>query len=137
MESYNQPFVYLIARVALGCLFFFQAYVKVFRLRLENVHDEVHSGTKEAGIPSWFSRLSVYATSYLELIGGALLVLGLFTTPLLYVFGAHLVLLFIAFGYLDGIWDVKHVLPRFILLLLLLLLPADENIFSLDGLLFD
>ena len=119
----------------MGSLFFFQAYDKVFRVTLSKVCDEVSRGTSEKSIPEWFARLSVFSTSYLELIGGLMLMLGLFTTPVLVIFGVHMLLVMIAFGYLQGVWDTRHVFPRFALLILLLLLPKEWNQWAIDALL--
>lgn len=132
MDIHHGPFIYFIARTALGILFFFQAYDKIFRLGLNSVYDEVRRGASEKGVPDGFSRMSVFISSYIELIGGALLIIGLFTLPVLYVFAFHLLMLFVAFGYLQGVWDLKHVFPRFLLLLILLLLPSLWNSFSVD-----
>ena len=60
------------------------------------------------------------------------MVLGLFTLPLLYIFSLHLMMVFVAFGYLQGMWDMKHAFPRLAILVLLLLLPGEWNTFSLD-----
>ena len=132
----SDPFVYLLVRVVLGTLFFFQAYDKIFRIKLKEVCLAVDNDFRKHGIPNWLSNLYVYMSSYIELIGGILLVLGLFTLPVLYLLGIHLVILFISFSLLQGIWDMRHVFPRFILLLILFLLPCCWNYFSLDFLLF-
>ncbi len=134
--DFHQAFVYLMLRVIFGSVFFFQAYDKIFRIKLQNVCYEVYQGSKRRRIPDWFSDVSIYISSYLELTGGFLMVLGLFTLPLLYAFGLHLMMIFVAFGYLQGIWDMKHVFPRLAILVLLLLLPWEWNTFSLDYWLF-
>lgn len=136
METIADPFVYSIARITLGLLFFFQGYDKIVRMGLANVYLEVSEGTSKKGIPKWFSRVSVFASSYIELTGGFLLVFGLFTLPALFVLAIHLVAVVAAFGYLQGIWDMKHVFPRLALILFLLLLPAEWNRWALDGFLF-
>jgi hypothetical protein len=58
--------------------------------------------------------------------------MGLFTPLVFYTLGLHLVMVVIAFSFLDGIWDMKHVFPRMALLFLLLALPLTWNFFSLD-----
>src|SRR5688500_11932579 len=90
----NAPEViaYSVARLVLGILFFFQAYDKIFRIGLGNVYLEVSRGAEDKGIPAGISKLSVYATSYIELIAGALLIFGLFTPVVLGVLGLHLVM---------------------------------------------
>ncbi|MEX1003430.1 MAG: DoxX family membrane protein [Crocinitomicaceae bacterium] len=130
------PYAYAIIRISLGLLFFFQAYDKIFRIGLSGVVNEVHQGAEKRKIPEGFTRFSIYLSSYVELIGGALLILGLFTLPVLYLFGIHLMLVILGFSVLKGIWDMSHVFPRLVLLVLLLLLPYQLNILSLDHLLF-
>jgi uncharacterized membrane protein YphA (DoxX/SURF4 family) len=134
METYYEPFVYLVVRVVLGSMFFFQAYDKVFRIGLPNVSDEVCEGCNEKGIPKWYAKASVYVSSYIELTGGILLIFGLITLPTLFLFGIHLMLVSVAFGYLRGLWDSQHVFPRLVMLIFLFLLPNEWNIFSLDNL---
>jgi len=134
MESFIDPFIYTAARMILGVLFFFQGYDKVFRITLPNVYTEVSNGTYQKGIPAWFTRFSIFTSSYLELIGGLLLVSGLFTLPVLFLLMIHLLLVVTAFGYLQGVWDMKHVFPRLALALFLLLLPQSWNQWALDAL---
>lgn len=136
MEPFTQPFIYFILRLILGSLFFFQSYDKIFRLKLSNVNEQVHIGASERKIPSWFTHLSVLISSYLEFFGGFLLIIGLFTPTVLIILGIHLTMVVIAFSYLKGVWDMKHVFPRLALLVTLFLLPSDWNSWSIDNLLF-
>jgi putative oxidoreductase len=136
MIDSSEIFVYLIIRIVLGILFFFQAYDKIFRIKLQNVFLAMQVDSREKGLPDWFTKISIFISSYFELFGGLFIVIGLFTIPVLYVFGTHFIMLFISFSYLNGVWDMRHVFPRFVLLLILLLLPYDWNKFSIDYLLF-
>lgn len=135
MEHLIDPFVYTAARMILGLLFFFQAYDKIFHIKLSNVYLEVSNGTYEKGLPRWFVQFSIFISSYIELVGGLLLVAGLLTVPVLFVFLAHMVMLVTAFGYLQGVWDMKHVFPRLALALFLLVIPQDWNRWALDAVL--
>lgn len=136
LEGYAPFFIYLILRIILGILFFFQAYEKIFRLKLDKVATDVYDGVVERGIPMWFTKMSVYSSSYIELIGGLMLIFGLFTLPVLYIMGLNLIMAVMGFSYLKGIWDMKHVFPRLIILSVLCLYPVKFNIVSLDHLLF-
>lgn len=135
MDLFTVTFAYTLARVSLGALLFFQAYDKIVRIGLKAVCDEICRGTSERGIPVGFSKLSVFVSSYIELGAGFLLVIGLLTTPMLILVGVHLCMVIIAFSYLKGVWDMQHVFPRLVLVLLLLLLPAEWNAWSIDALL--
>lgn len=130
----NSPelFLFMFVRVVLGILFFFQAYHKIFKLKLKYVYIEVSEGCLEKGIPLIFSRLSVYGSSFIELVAGAFLILGLFTPFVLYLLGFHMILVVLAFSFLDGLWDMKHVFPRLILLIFLFILPVSWNVISFD-----
>lgn len=132
MEIYKEHFVFVLLRIALGALFFFQAYDKFARIGLRNVSSEVSAGNSDKGIPTWFSRISVYISSYIELIAGLLLIFGIFTNIMLYLLGIHMIMLFFAFGYLQGLWDMRYVFPRFAILITLFLLPSEWNTLSID-----
>jgi uncharacterized membrane protein YphA (DoxX/SURF4 family) len=133
--SEPEVFVFTLVRVILGTLFFFQAYDKIFRIGLNNEYLEVSRGSLEKGVPLLFSKMSVYATSIIEITAGLLLILGLFTPIVLYALGIHLALVVLAFSFLGGIWDLKHVFPRLALLIFLLVLPLSWNLLSIDYLL--
>ena len=124
--------VYPLVRIILGTLFFFQAYDKIFRVKFPSILEEVVPAYKKAGIPVWFAKYSIYISSYLELIYGFFLIIGLATTLSLYVISFHLILVILGFSFLQGIWDMKHVFPRLVLLVFLLMLPQEWNILSFD-----
>ena len=127
-----EVFMFTLVRIVLGTLFFFQAYDKIFRIGLNNEYQEVSVGCLKKGVPLFFSKISVYATSIIELVAGLLLIVGLFTPVVLYGLGIHLALVVLAFSFLDGIWDLKHVFPRLALLIFLLMLPLSWNLLSAD-----
>lgn len=124
--------VYPIVRVILGILFFFQAYDKIFRVKFPAIFEEVLPAYKQLGVPSFFTKYSIYLSSYLELIYGLLLIVGLFTTLSLYIISFHLLMVVLSFSVLKGMWDMKHVFPRLVMLIFLLMLPQEWNILSLD-----
>lgn len=124
--------VYPMVRIILGLLFFFQAYDKIFRVKFPAIFEEVIPAYSQMGIPKWFARYSIYLSSYLELIYGLLLIVGLFTTLSLYIISFHMVMVILSFSLLQGMWDMKHVFPRLVLLVFLLMLPQEWNILSFD-----
>ena len=70
---------------------------------------------------------------FIELIGGALVLLGLRTRDALIALGAVLVI--VTFGHLlhDALFDFSgHVIPRLALLLFVLSLPREDDRFALD-----
>lgn len=132
MET-NQIIAVLILRLILGALFFFQGYDKMFNLGLKEVasafslHNKMH-------VPGFLVSIFVFITSYVELIGGAMLILGLFKSQVLYFLGFDLVVACIGFSMIRPMWDMQHVFPRLVILILLLLLPQEWDILSLDKL---
>jgi len=66
-----RPLTLLLLRIGIGLEFMYNGYPKFFGRRLEHIDEFVHV----AHLPAYF----VYIAGALELGGGALLVLGLFT----------------------------------------------------------
>ncbi len=123
-----------IARVVLGVLFFLQGFDKVFRLGLKQVFQTVHAPLAAKGIPAFVSHIGVCFTSYVELIGGAFLIIGFLKYYCLCLLGFDLLFAVIIFGIIEPVWDMKHIFPRVALLLFLLIIPAQWDILSIDHL---
>lgn len=121
-----------IMRVLLGIIFLMQGYGKVFTWSMEGVYGSFEP--YEEKLPTFLVKFAAYYTSFAELIGGLLLVLGLFRNYTLYALG--LVLLIVSFGHglSSPIWDLSHVFPRAVLLIALLLVPQQWDKLHLDGL---
>ncbi len=132
MNTYPFEFGIFVARVFLGILFFFQGYEKVFRLPVREVIDSFHDSAQARHLPDALLKFGVYFTSYTELIGGFLLIAGLFKYYALLFLGVDLLFVALAFSILRPMWDMGHVFPRLVLLLFLLCLPAELDTFSLD-----
>jgi len=135
LSQYHHEGAALIARLFLGCLFFFQGYDAVFRVKIRNVIGTFEPGFSRRGIPRILTVSAVWYTSCSALAGGALLIAGLFKYAALYVLGANLIVAAIGFGIDRPMWDTRHALPRLALLLLLLIIPADWDTITLDHLL--
>jgi putative oxidoreductase len=135
MELEGTHAAYLIARLFLGILFFVQGYDKVFRVKVQTVYTTMLPSFNRLNMNSTLVKIMAYITSYLELVGGLLLILGLFTKAALVLLGVDLLIVAIGLGMLTPMWDMQHAFPRLILLLILLVLPDYWNIFSLDELL--
>ena len=130
----NRGIGLLIARLLLGLIFFFQGYGKVFTWGVDEVYNSFFVSYNEK-LPEFLTVFAAYFTSYVELIGGALLIIGFKRDWTLYALG--LVLLIVSFGHgvMEPIWNLEHVMYRAILLIAILLLPKDWDIFSLAHLL--
>ncbi len=136
LSQYHYIGASLIARVFLGCLFFFQGYDAVFKVKIKHVIGTFEDEFSQKGIPKFLTVLAVWFTSCTELIGGFLLIIGLFEYPVLCLLGINLIIAAIGFGINTPMWDTRHVFPRLVLVLFLLVIPQSWNTASLDLLFF-
>ena len=130
----NQSVLTFVLRVILGILFFFQGYDRVFKVKITGVIDffRQEAEAESVKIPGFIVTLSAWFTSFVELICGGLLILGLFKQYALYLLGIDLILVTGAFSMIKPMWDMQQLFPRLVLLAILLYLPADWDVFSAD-----
>ena len=122
----------LIARLFLGLLFFFQGYDAVFRIKIPGVIQAVDEPMAAIGVPRFFIVGGAYFTSYTELICGSLLIIGFAKYYAMYLLGLDLIIASIAFGIIKPMWDLQYAFPRLLLLLLLLMIPSQWDVISVD-----
>lgn len=135
MTEYKLYIAESMVRIFTGILFFFQGYDKLFKVKMQGVIDTFMADAYRRHISRPMVSLLAYYTSIVEFIGGLLLIFGLFSNYALCALGIDLLFVAFAFSFMEPMWDVKHVFPRFILVILLLLLPLEQNVLSLDHLL--
>ena len=123
-------------RVFTGMLFLFQGYDKIFRMRMDNLIETIKPAYLNIGIPISMIRLFAYFTSYIELVGGFLLILGLLKITALYALGFDLLIASIGMAILNPMWDMKHVFPRLILVIFLIIYPTAADLLALDHIIF-
>ncbi len=121
-----------VLRVILGILFFFQGYDKVFKVKISGVTDFFRHELGSIRVPGFILTITAWFTSLTELICGALLILGLFKSYALGLLGIDLILVTGAFSLIKPMWDMQLLFPRLILLAILLYLPAQWDVLSLD-----
>lgn len=137
MEIINQYHAAVfITRTFLGFLFFFQGYDAVFRVKIKNIIATYQNSFADRGVPYFFTLSAAWFNSCTELIGGFLLIVGLFEYAVLLLLGANLIIAGIGFGINTPMWDTRFVFPRLILILFLLIAPAGWNAWALDRLFF-
>jgi len=134
----NQPEINLsiaevFVRCFLGILFAFQGYEKLFVVRIKNVVNAFHNEADRKHIPEFLLVFTSYFTSITEFAGGILLITGLFHQFVPIVLAINLLVVAFAFSFLRPMWDMQHVFPRVILLILILLL-SNYFYFGLDTL---
>lgn len=121
-----------VLRVILGILFFFQGYDKVFKVKIGGVTDFFRQELGSIRVPGFILVLTAWFTSLAELICGALLIIGLFKSYALGILGIDLILVTGAFSLIKPMWDMQLLFPRLILLAILLYLPSQWDVLSLD-----
>lgn len=135
METFtinNEVVLSFLLRIILGVLFFFQGYDKVFNLK---VHGVIEFFRKELGsiqIPGFVLTSTAWFTSYAEFLCGTLLILGLFKSYALWILGVDLILVTGAFSLIKPMWDMQLLFPRLLLLGVLLYLPTEWDVLSVD-----
>lgn len=121
-----------ITRLFLGILFFLQGYDKVFNIGVKQVIAAIDGPLSSKGVPKFFSTLGAYFTSYTELICGGLLIIGFVKYYCLYLLGFDLLFAALAFGMVEPVWDMKHIFPRLVLLIFLMVIPSQWDVISVD-----
>ena len=125
----------LFARLVLGLVFFQGALWRVFDLGpLEHARRFFVEPYSESFLPEWSLWLAGTAIPFVELAGGALVLLGLWRLPALVLLGG--VLVTVTFGHLvaEPIFAFNsHVMPRLILVVFLLAVPQEWDGFSVDA----
>ena len=135
-QEFNISIAILLLRLVTGILFYFQGYDKIFKIKIDGVVRTFNDSLKDALIPSSLLRPLVYLSSYVELICGGLLFFGLFREYSLYLLAADLVFVAFAFSSIKAMWDLHFFLPRMVFIVSLLLLPPQNDFWSLDRVFF-
>ena len=126
----------LFARLVLGLIFFMAGVMKVFQLGPLNHARKYFLPFADTFLPVWSLWATGVVIPFVELIAGAMVIIGLRVRAALVALG--FVLAVVTFGHLlhDALYEFHtHVIPRLALLLFVLLLPREDDRFSLDYLL--
>jgi uncharacterized membrane protein YphA (DoxX/SURF4 family) len=136
-SSQNRAWALLFARGVLGFIFFMAGVYKVFQMgplgHARKYFIEPYAGTF---LPTWSLWAVGTIIPIVELVAGALVIIGLRTREALVALGCILVV--VTFGHLlkEPLYEFHtHVIPRLALLLFVLVLPREDDRFSLDYLL--
>jgi uncharacterized membrane protein YphA (DoxX/SURF4 family) len=129
----NRAWALLFARLVLGLIFFMAGFWKVFQLGPIEHARKYFLPFSDTFLPVWSLWFVGSIVPLIELIGGALVLLGLRTRDALIALGVVLVI--VTFGHLlhDPLYSfIGHVIPRLALLLFILWSPREDDLFSLD-----
>ena len=122
------------ARAVVGLIFFMAGVWKVFELGPAAHVRRYFLPFQDTFLPTWSLWSVGYTIPFVELIAGALVILGLLTRPALISLG--IVLVIVTFGHLlhAPLYAFhEHVIPRLALVLLALVLPREWDRYSIDG----
>ena len=131
-QIYHKEAAIFLARVFLGFLFLFQAYDAMFNIRMKEVTSTYHSTYSRFGFPKILSALAAWYTSLSALIGGILLITGIFEYLGMYLLASNLLIAAIGFGLKEGLWDMRYVYPRLMLLLIIMIVPPGWDVWKLS-----
>jgi uncharacterized membrane protein YphA (DoxX/SURF4 family) len=132
----DRSWAILFARLVLGLIFFMAGVMKVFQLGPLNHARKYFLPFADTFLPVWSLWAMGVVIPFVELIGGAMVILGLRVREALVALG--FVLAVVTFGHLlhEPLYEFHtHVIPRLALLLFVFLLPREDDRFSLDHLL--
>ena len=135
-DQFAKACAILVARMILGLIFFMAGFWKTFHLGPAGHVKRYFLPFQDTFLPNWSLWAVGYAIPFIELIAGALVILGWQTRPALLALGVVLVI--VTFGHLlhEPLYAFhEHVIPRLALVLFVLLAPAEWDRFSLDRLL--
>jgi len=129
----DRAWAILFARLVLGLIFFMAGVMKVFQLGPLNHARKYFLPFADTFLPVWSLWAMGVVIPFVELIAGAMVILGLRVREALVALG--FVLAVVTFGHLlhDALYEFHtHVIPRLALLLFILLLPRQDDLFSID-----
>jgi uncharacterized membrane protein YphA (DoxX/SURF4 family) len=130
----HRAWALLFARLILGLIFFMAGISKVFQLGPIEHARKYFLPFSDTFLPIWSLWLVGVTVPIVELVAGALLLLGLRIRDALIALGFLLVI--VTFGHLlrEPLFNFSgHVIPRLALLLFLLWCPRENDRFSLDN----
>lgn len=134
MSIHNRTWAILIARAILGLIFMMAGIWKVFTLGpLEHARRLFVEPYADTFLPAWSLWATGTVVPIVEMVAGALVLIGLWRRPALLALGGVLVL--VTFGHLlaEPLHQFHtHVIPRTALLLFILVMPASDDRLALD-----
>ena len=131
----DRAWAILFARLVLGLIFFMAGVMKVFQLGPLNHARKYFLPFADTFLPVWSLWAMGVIIPFVELIAGAMVIVGLRVRDALVALG--FVLAVVTFGHLlhEPLYEFHtHVIPRLALVLFIFLLPRQDDLFSLDHL---
>src|SRR6266849_1982345 len=135
-RNLDRSWALLFARLVVGLIFFMAGVWKVFQLGPLEHARKYFLPYADTFLPVWSLWFVGVTIPLVELVAGALVILGLRTREALIALG--FVLVVVTFGHLlrEPLYEFHtHVIPRLALVLFILILPREDDRFSVDWLL--
>ena len=133
----DRAWAIFFCRTILGLIFFMAGVYKCFEMTpLGHARFFFVTPYADTFLPTWALWATGTVVPLVEFVAGALVLVGFKTRPALYSLGGVLVL--VTFGHLvaEPLYQFHtHVIPRLALLTVVLLLPREDDVLSIDGLL--
>lgn len=132
----DRSWALLFARGVLGLIFFMAGVYKVFEMGPLEHARKYFLPYSDTFLPIWSLWLTGTIVPFVELIGGGLVIIGWRVREAL--IGLGFVLVLVTFGHLlkEPLYPFhEHVIPRLALLLFILIIPREEDRFSVEALL--
>ncbi len=131
-HDFNLQFVDLVLRCLAGILFLFQGYERAFSMKANEIVSAFQTNFIKRILPLSVLKFTVHLSAYIELIGGIMLIIGFHRDIVLYLLSVQMLFVAFAFSLIRPMWDMQYYFPRFILVIILLVLPAEWDRFSVD-----
>src|SRR5215216_7196601 len=132
-DNMDRNWALLFARLVLGLIFFMAGVWKLFQLGPLEHARKYFLPFSDTFLPVWSLWAIGVIIPFTEFLAGGLSILGLRTREALVLLG--FVLVIVTFGHLlrEPLYEFHtHVIPRLALLLFILLLPREDDRFSVD-----
>lgn len=132
-DGKSRAWALLFARLVLGLIFFMAGVYKVFDLTPAGHVRKWFLPFEKTFLPTWSLWVAGLTIPFVELVAGAMLLAGWRVRAALLALGCVLVV--VTFGHLlkEPLYPFhEHVIPRLALVLFLLVMPREENLYSLD-----
>ena len=131
----EKGWAHFFARVMVGILFFMAGFWKTLELTpMQHARGFFVEGYAETWIPVFLLWGLGLAIPVVELVAGALLIVGWRTRDALVTIG--FILLIVTYGHAlaEPLYSIQgHILPRGLLIFIALVLPSEENKLSVDA----
>jgi len=131
----NKGWARMFARVMVGTLFLMAGWWKCFEVTpLAHARGGFVEGFADTWIPTFLLWGLGLAIPVVELVAGALLVVGWRTREALVAIGTILMIVTYGHALQEPLYSIKdHILPRGLLMFIALVLPAEEDRLSVDA----